>query len=138
MQLKLLQLHNEPVSTSEEHSEKDGLVADVACGGDLLFLYRESGVEDSLLTEQGNDSNEQLSLELEDTSVSESLHGSPPKNLGHGKLGIEHGDDPITDILTPSDSASASSIISVSEDVTCEGNPSSPRRECLLFDCPLC
>ncbi|XP_038984690.1 uncharacterized protein LOC103712900 [Phoenix dactylifera] len=118
VQLKALQLENEPVSTSEELSEKDGLITDVVCGEDLLFFYRGSGVKDSLLTEQGKDSDEQHCLELEDTSVSESLYGSPPENLGHDKLGIEHGGDLITDVLTPSDCASP--IILASQYVTCE------------------
>ncbi|KAG1334780.1 hypothetical protein COCNU_03G008990 [Cocos nucifera] len=114
----VLQHENKTVSTSDGNSEKD--VADVACREDLLFFDGASGVKDSLLTEQAKDSNEQHCLEREDRSVSESLHGSPSENLGHDKLGIEYGDDLITEILTPSDCSSASPIISASEDVACE------------------
>ncbi|XP_017701314.2 uncharacterized protein LOC103719570 [Phoenix dactylifera] len=118
VQLTALQHENEPVSASDEHSEKDGLVADVVCRGDQLFFYRESSARDSLLTEQGKDSNEQHSLELEDTFVSESLHGFPPENPDNENLGIESGNDLIADVLTPSDCPSP--IILASENVACE------------------
>ncbi|XP_010916376.2 uncharacterized protein [Elaeis guineensis] len=119
VQLSAFQHENKTVSTSDGYSEKD--VADVVCREDLPFFYRASGVKDSLLTEQAKDSNEQHSLEGEDSSVSESQHGSLSENLGHDKLGIEYGDDLITEVLTPSDCSGASPIISASEeDVACE------------------
>ncbi|KAG1330626.1 putative Laminin subunit beta-1 [Cocos nucifera] len=118
VQLGPLQHENEPVSTSDEHLEKDGLVADAVCREDQLFFYTESSAEDSLLTEQGKDSNEKNSLELEDTFVSESRHGSPPANLDNENLGTESSNDPMTDVPTPSDCPSP--IILASENVTCE------------------
>ncbi|KAJ8455980.1 hypothetical protein OPV22_034896 [Ensete ventricosum] len=86
------------------YSDDEELAADIFGGEEgLLFFYNESIFDDTLLVEEEKDSSDQEHLlRVDESFVTESLHGSPLEDQSNP--GLENDDSPVSDVIRTSSS----------------------------------